>query len=79
MSHNSSISGMGEPVQAIREINEKPLLQIMVRIHLQRVGWRNFFSSCAVVSVFWFLAGNRNRFWCYLHTHLEYNTAVALC
>ncbi len=22
--------------------------------HLLRVGWRNFFSSCAVVSVFWF-------------------------
>ncbi len=30
MSHNSSISGMGEPVQAIRVINEKLLLQIMV-------------------------------------------------
>jgi hypothetical protein len=23
------------------------------QIHLLRVGWRNFFSSCAVVSVFW--------------------------
>jgi hypothetical protein len=40
------------------------------------VGWRNFFSSCAVVSVFWFLVGN--RFWCYLPTYLEYNTVVAL-
>ncbi len=30
MSHNSSNSGMGEPVQAIRVINEKQLLQIMV-------------------------------------------------
>jgi hypothetical protein len=30
MSHNSSISGMEEPVQAIRVINEKQLLQIMV-------------------------------------------------
>jgi hypothetical protein len=24
------------------------------QIHLLRVGWRNFFSSCADVSVFWF-------------------------
>ncbi len=30
MSHNSSISGTGEPVQAIRVINEKWLLLIMV-------------------------------------------------
>ncbi len=30
MSHNSSISGTGEPVQAIRVINEKQLLLIMV-------------------------------------------------
>ena len=29
MPHNSSISRMGEPVQAIRLINEKQLLQIM--------------------------------------------------
>jgi hypothetical protein len=35
------------------------------------------FSSCAVVSVFWFLAGN--RFCCYLLTYLEYHTVVALC
>jgi hypothetical protein len=33
MSHNSSISGMGEPVQAIRVINEKQLLLIMVEIN----------------------------------------------
>jgi hypothetical protein len=46
-------------------------------IHLLRVGWRNFFSSCAVVSVFWFLGGN--RFSCYLLTYLEYNTVVSLC
>ncbi len=30
MSHNSSISGMGEPVLAIRVINEKQMLLIMV-------------------------------------------------
>ncbi len=30
MSRNSSISGMGEPVQAIRVIHEKQLLLIMV-------------------------------------------------
>jgi hypothetical protein len=34
MSHNSSISGMGEPVQAIRVKNEKRLLQIMVGINI---------------------------------------------
>jgi hypothetical protein len=34
MSHNSSISGMGEPVQAIRVINEKRLLLIMVEINI---------------------------------------------
>ncbi len=35
------------------------------------------FSSCAVVSVFWFLVGN--RFWCYLLTYLEYKRVVVLC
>ncbi len=34
MPHNSSISGMGEPVQAIRVINEKQMLLIMVGINL---------------------------------------------
>jgi hypothetical protein len=34
MSHNSSISGMGEPVQAIRVINEKRLLLITVGINI---------------------------------------------
>ncbi len=34
MSHNSSISGMGEHVQAIRAINEKRLLLIMVEINI---------------------------------------------
>ncbi len=34
MSHNSIISGMGEPVQTIRVINEKQLLQIMVGIEI---------------------------------------------
>jgi hypothetical protein len=34
MSHESSISGMGEPVQAIRVINEKQLLLIMVGINI---------------------------------------------
>ena len=41
-------------------------------IRLLRVGWRNLFSSCAVVS-FFVLAGN--RFWFYiLLMYLEYNT-----
>ncbi len=34
MSNNSSISVMGEPVQAIRVINEKQLLLIMVEINI---------------------------------------------
>ncbi len=34
MPHSSSISGMGEPVQAIRVINEKQLLLIMVGINI---------------------------------------------
>jgi hypothetical protein len=40
-------------------------------------GLEELFSSCAVVSVYWFLVGN--RFWCYLLTYLEYNAVVALC
>ena len=44
---------------------------------LAACGLEEIFSSCAVVSVFWFLAGN--RFWCYLLTYLEYNRVVALC
>jgi hypothetical protein len=34
MSHNNSISGLGEPVQAIRVINEKRLLPIIVGINM---------------------------------------------
>jgi hypothetical protein len=34
ISHNSIISGMGEPVQVIRVINEKRLLLIMVEIDI---------------------------------------------
>jgi hypothetical protein len=34
MSHNSSIFGMGEPVLAIRVINEKQMLLIMVGINM---------------------------------------------
>ena len=34
MSCNSSTSGMGEPVRAIRELNEKQLLLIMVGINI---------------------------------------------
>ncbi len=40
-------------------------------------GLEELFPSCSVVSVFWFLVGN--RFWCYLLTYLEYNRVVALC
>ncbi len=34
MKHESSVSGMGWPVQAIRVINEKPFLLIMVGINI---------------------------------------------
>jgi hypothetical protein len=34
MSHKSSVSGMGGPVRAIRVINEKQLLLILVRINI---------------------------------------------
>ncbi len=34
MSHNSSISGIGKPVLAIRVINEKQMLLITVRINI---------------------------------------------
>ncbi len=34
MSYNSSISGIGEPVQVIRVIKEKQLLLIMVGINI---------------------------------------------
>ncbi len=34
MSHKSSTSGMGEPVQTIRVINEKQWLLIMVGINI---------------------------------------------
>ncbi len=34
MSHNSSISGMGEPVLAIRVINEKQMLLIILGINI---------------------------------------------
>jgi hypothetical protein len=34
MSHNSSFSGMGEPVLAIRVINEKQMLLIMLEINI---------------------------------------------
>ncbi len=34
MSHNSSISGMGEPVPAIRVLNEKRMLLITVGINI---------------------------------------------
>ncbi len=37
-------------------------------IHLLRVGRRNFFSSCVVVSVFLVVTGN--SFWCYLEYQL---------
>jgi hypothetical protein len=39
-------------------------------------GLEDLFFDCAVVSVFWFLMGN--RFWCYLLTYLEYNKVVVL-
>jgi hypothetical protein len=40
MSHNSSMSGMGEPVPAIRVINEKQMLLIIVGIHIMLSCWK---------------------------------------
>jgi hypothetical protein len=40
--------------QLMQQLHKCIRLQMTAkRIHLLRVGWRNFFSSCAVVSVFW--------------------------
>ena len=49
------------------------------QIHSLCMGWRNLFSSCAVVLCqFLVLAGN--RFWfTYSCRYLEYNTVVVLC
>jgi hypothetical protein len=50
--------------------------------HLLCIGWRNFFSSCAVVSVFCFpvvLLCQFFGFWFYILTYLEYNIVVVLC
>jgi hypothetical protein len=44
---------------------------------LAALGLEELFPSCAVVSVFFVLAGN--RFWCYILTYLEHYTVVALC
>ncbi len=40
-------------------------------------GLEVLFFSCAVVSVFWFLVGN--RFWFYILMYLEYNIVLVLC
>ncbi len=44
--------------------------------HSLRVGWRNFFSSCAVVSVFG--SGGKSVL-VYILMYLEYHTVVVLC
>jgi hypothetical protein len=47
------------------------------RIHLLRIGWRNFFSSCAVVSVF----GSGRKLVLVLHTYVlrvQYSCGVVL-
>jgi hypothetical protein len=45
-------------------------------IHLLLVGWRNLFSSCAVVCQFLVLAGN--RFWCTYVLRVQYSCGVVL-
>ncbi len=53
MSHNSSISGMGEPVPEIRVINEKRMLLITVGINIMlscgkeyvKLAWDSFASQ----------------------------------
>ncbi len=46
-----------------------PYRQTEKRIHLLRVGWRNFFSSCGLCQ-FLVLAGK--RFWFYILMYLEF-------
>ncbi len=55
MSHYSSISGLGEPVQAIRVINEKRLLLIMVA--------NNIILSCGkeYIKLAWEFTGKPGR------------------
>jgi hypothetical protein len=53
-----------------RKITSKTLALSTKKKHLLHMGWRTFFSSCAVVS---FLVLARNRFWFYMLTYLEYN------
>ena len=54
-------------------------LQTEKQIHLLRVGWRKFFSCCAVVSVF----GSGRKQVLILHTtyvlRVSYHTVVVLC
>ena len=65
MSHNSSISGMGEPVQAIRLINEKRLLQI-IRNYYNVELWERICKVCVGIHLqarageLRFLAGEEN-------------------
>ncbi len=44
--------------------------------HSLRVGWRNFFPSCAVVSVF---GSSGKQDLVYILMYLEYHTVVVLC
>ncbi len=48
------------------------------QIHLLRVGWRNLFSSCAVV-LCQFLVLVGNRILVYILMYLKYNTVAVLC
>ncbi len=53
MSHNSSISGLGEPVPAIRVTNEKRMLLVMVGSNIMlscgkeyvKLAWNSFASQ----------------------------------
>jgi hypothetical protein len=50
--------------------------QTETQIHSLLVGWRNFFSSCAVMSVF---GSGGKQFLVYILMYLEYHTVVVLC
>jgi hypothetical protein len=51
MSHESSISGMGEPVQAIRVINEKRLLLILVSDQHRLINQKPFFLIMVGINI----------------------------
>ena len=63
--------------QQCRLFDNNPRPNILVKNkHSLRVGWRNFFSSCAVMSVF---GSGGKQFLVYILMYLKCHTVVVLC